>query len=140
MIDRNAVLGKYDHHCAYCGCEITLKTMQVDHKIPKCSGGTDDIENLLPACRLCNHYKRGGSPNHLRWLLVDMHKKLKNIYIFRVAEKYGMINWKEWSGEFYFEKIDGPYYDPWESQPDNQNNRENKIKGKGLGDGKTYFV
>lgn len=115
MIDRQKVLEKYNGHCAYCGCEITLKTMQVDHRIPKRSGGKDNMENLIPSCRLCNHYKRGGNPNYLRGLLVDMKKKLENSYIFRVAQKYGMINWKDWDGVFYFEKQAGELYkDPWE--------------------------
>ena len=32
--EREEVLKKYDGHCAYCGAEITLKQMQVDHLIP----------------------------------------------------------------------------------------------------------
>jgi 5-methylcytosine-specific restriction endonuclease McrA len=103
MIDRTKILEKYNEHCAYCGCKITLKTMQVDHKISKHLGGTDKINNLMPTCRLCNHYKRSGGVEYLRYLLLDMQRKLQKIYIFRVAEKYGMINWNEWSGKFYYE-------------------------------------
>jgi hypothetical protein len=33
-----------------------------------------------------------------------MRRKLENIYIFRVAEKYGLVQWSGWGGEFYFEK------------------------------------
>jgi hypothetical protein len=33
-----------------------------------------------------------------------MLRKLDKVYIFRVSEKYGMINWKEWDGLFYFER------------------------------------
>jgi 5-methylcytosine-specific restriction endonuclease McrA len=104
MIDRKAVLNKYDSHCAYCGCEITIKSMQVDHMKPKCSGGTDEPSNLMPSCRLCNHYKRSGDVEYLRMLLSEMYRKLHNIYIFRVAEKYGMVVWKDWDGKLYFEK------------------------------------
>lgn len=28
---RKLVFNKYNGHCAYCGCELTMKTMQVDH-------------------------------------------------------------------------------------------------------------
>ena len=28
---REAVFNKYGGRCAYCGCELTLRTMQVDH-------------------------------------------------------------------------------------------------------------
>lgn len=34
-IDRQFVLDKYDGRCAYCGCNLTIKQMQVDHIIPK---------------------------------------------------------------------------------------------------------
>ena len=35
MINRQDVLEKYNNHCAYCGKEIDLKSMQVDHKQPR---------------------------------------------------------------------------------------------------------
>lgn len=28
---RQQIFEKYNGHCAYCGCELTMKTMQVDH-------------------------------------------------------------------------------------------------------------
>jgi hypothetical protein len=30
----------------------------VDHKIPRCKGGTDDLENLVVCCEKCNQRKR----------------------------------------------------------------------------------
>ena len=63
---REAVYRKYDGHCAYCGREIAYKDMQVDHFQPLRAwgiedAGTDDLDNLMPACRMCNHYKRANS-------------------------------------------------------------------------------
>lgn len=57
---REAVYRKYDGHCAYCGHEIAYKDMQVDHFQPLRAwgiedAGTDDLDNLMPACRMCNH-------------------------------------------------------------------------------------
>lgn len=66
---RYAVYAKYNGHCAYCGCEIDYKDMQVDHIKPKCRNnettaerhlggvGEDSIENFNPSCRMCNFYK-----------------------------------------------------------------------------------
>jgi len=52
-------------HCSYCTCEISTELppthpqkATADHIIPVAEGGTDDIENLIPACLLCNE-KRG---------------------------------------------------------------------------------
>ena len=102
---RLQVYKKYDGHCAYCGCEIQYKDMQVDHIQPKRTMGNDDISNLLPTCRLCNHYKRGYVLEQFRvWLLGGLVDRLRKIYIVRVAEKYGMITFHEWDKKFYYEK------------------------------------
>lgn len=45
----------YNHRCAYCGEE---KPLTRDHDLPLSRGGTDDIANIIPACRLCNSKKR----------------------------------------------------------------------------------
>lgn len=60
---RVAVYKKFDGHCAYCGRHIAYNNMQVDHFKPQRAwnpedSGTDGIENLMPSCRMCNHYKR----------------------------------------------------------------------------------
>jgi hypothetical protein len=104
---RQAVYNKFGGHCAYCGNEIEIKDMQVDHVIPKRIGGMDDINNLNPACRRCNHYKRASSIERFRTLLLTLHERIKGNYICKVAEDYGIIAVKEWDGKFYFEKIGG---------------------------------
>jgi 5-methylcytosine-specific restriction endonuclease McrA len=44
------------HHgrCAYCGVEGPL---QPDHRVPLALGGSNLIENILPACGRCNRRK-----------------------------------------------------------------------------------
>lgn len=69
-IDRQKVYDKYNGHCAYCGKAIKIKDMQVDHILPKRNGGTDDIANLNPSCRLCNHYKRAADTETFRNVLL----------------------------------------------------------------------
>lgn len=47
-----------DKHCAYCGKELhPLRDFCIDHVTPKCAGGTDDMSNLVAACRPCNNTK-----------------------------------------------------------------------------------
>ena len=106
-IDRQKVYEKYNGHCAYCGKAITIKDMQVDHILSKRNGGTDDIDNLNPSCRMCNHYKRAADIETFRNdLLGGLIKRLMKIYIFRVALDYGMITINGWDKKFYFEKTD----------------------------------
>lgn len=106
-IDRQKVYDKYSGHCAYCGKAINIKDMQVDHILPKRNGGTDDIDNLNPSCRLCNHYKRAADIETFRNdLLGGLLDRLMKIYIFRVALDYGIISINGWGNKFYFEETD----------------------------------
>lgn len=104
-IDRDAVYKKYNGKCSYCGDNIELKNMQVDHIVPIRDGGTDEYDNLNPTCRMCNHYKRGDNLESFRqWKLGKLINRLNKIYIFRMAVKYGMVEIKYWDRKFYYEK------------------------------------
>jgi 5-methylcytosine-specific restriction endonuclease McrA len=46
---------RYDGRCAYCSGQGPLTR---DHRIPLARGGSNAIENLVPACRSCNARKR----------------------------------------------------------------------------------
>lgn len=48
--------GKY--RCAICGKYFKKEDIDVDHRIPKRNGGTDDLWNLQATCRHCNRSKR----------------------------------------------------------------------------------
>lgn len=49
--EKCALLGNV---CIYCG---EAKPLTRDHDVPLTRGGTDDIANLLPACKSCNSRK-----------------------------------------------------------------------------------
>ena len=79
--------------------------MQVDHIVPLRLGGADNFENYNPSCRLCNHYKRATRLENWRNVFLGgLIKRIRSIYIVKVAERYGMITFHEWDGKFYFEK------------------------------------
>ena len=103
MINRQKIHAKYDGRCAYCGQEISLKQMQVDHILPKSIGGSDCYKNLNPSCRLCNHYKRSSTPGKFRLKMRTLHERLEKIYIVRVALRYGIIKLNNFD-KFYYEK------------------------------------
>ena len=57
-----------DHHmCQYCGSHA--KELTLDHVIPKHRGGSHVWENLVSACRSCNHHKGGRSVEEARMAL-----------------------------------------------------------------------
>jgi 5-methylcytosine-specific restriction endonuclease McrA len=105
-MDRQAVYSKYGGRCAYCGREIAYKDMQVDHMIPKANGGTDDMENLMPSCRTCNHYKRAERLEYFRQMIATIPKKLgEREYIYKVGMAYGFYDAEPMDVVFYFEKV-----------------------------------
>lgn len=101
---RIKVHDKYNKKCAYCGNKISLEEMKIDHLIPQSKGGTDDLENLMPSCEICNHYKDSHNFNKFKYLVNNIIVKIKKLYIIKVAIRYNLIQFKEFSG-FYFETL-----------------------------------
>jgi 5-methylcytosine-specific restriction endonuclease McrA len=108
---RQQVYEKYDGHCAYCGCELEYKDMQVDHldSVYRADilGQEPDnsIDNLMPSCRQCNFYKGTMSVDEMRKRLETFEREylLKNFDV-RLGIRYGMLSVKRWNGLFYFEE------------------------------------
>lgn len=61
-LDRFEVFKRDGFTCQYCGGHPPDKTLEVDHIVPVCKGGTDDIHNLITSCFDCN---RGKGKNEL---------------------------------------------------------------------------
>lgn len=52
------VFSKTNGRCWYCGADIEpFGNWEVDHQHPRSRGGSDSIDNLVPACRKCNSEK-----------------------------------------------------------------------------------
>lgn len=108
---REEVYRKYDGHCAYCGRKIEYKDMQVDHFKPLRAwsiddAGTDDLSNLMPSCRMCNHYKRANSLETFRRYIEEIPLKLGANYIYKVGIVYGEVAENPHPVKFYFEQFD----------------------------------
>ena len=49
-----ALLAHHGGACGYCGSKVLI---EIDHRTPLARGGSNLIENILPACRRCNRRK-----------------------------------------------------------------------------------
>lgn len=104
-VQRNAVYDKCNGHCAYCGCDLAYKDMQVEHVKPLSICGADNMENMLPSCRSCNHYKSTLDLEDFREWLGGLHNRmLRDSVNYRTLNRYGIIRQAKTSVVFYFEK------------------------------------
>ena len=103
---RTRVYEMYGGHCAYCGREIDITEMQVDHVQAVYLGGADEIENYRPACRSCNFYKSTMSVEGLREQLGLIIGRLEKLLTFRLALAHGLIQLTGRPVKFYFEEYD----------------------------------
>ena len=118
---RQNVFEKYKGHCAYCGKEIDIKDMQVDHAIAYAQSvyGRDwervsemifdntinDFDNLMPSCRQCNFYKGIRDIEQFRARIKnELEHTCRQTFQTRLAIQFGMIEYHEWDGKFYYEK------------------------------------
>jgi hypothetical protein len=81
---RGDVLDKTDGHCWY--CSTLLKPYQrevhplrqnrnycIDHAVPRSTGGSDEFENLVPSCWICNNRKGDMTIEEFRQLISQYH-------------------------------------------------------------------
>jgi hypothetical protein len=118
---RGQIHQKFGGRCAYCGQEITVKDMQVDHIIPKrhyseihgclivkakkfTEYGLNDTRNLNPACRPCNNRKSSCTLEEFREEIAAQVTRLRrDSNQFRLAERFGLVVATEQPVLFYFE-------------------------------------
>lgn len=103
---REEAYNKCKGHCAYCGCELEYKDMQVDHVVAVSRGGSNEIDNLLPACRQCNYDKHKKTIEGFRTRISkELYKSLERVFVYRLAKKYNLIKEEPRVVKFYFEQL-----------------------------------
>lgn len=105
--ERQQAYGKCNGHCGYCGAKIDYKDMQIDHMEPLRRGGADDLSNMLPACRSCNHYKATLTVEEFRGYLAGIPRRLMRDSIpFQVGSRFGIVRSETNKPVFYFEQME----------------------------------
>lgn len=104
---RLQVYNKYNGHCAYCGCRLEYKDMQVDHiESVYAHNGGDTLANYMPSCRQCNFYKSTFSLEDYRKRLQTVNIRLRKQFLYNLAIKYRMVTEHNEPIRFYFEKME----------------------------------
>lgn len=103
---RFKVYNKYKGHCAYCGCELRLEEMQIDHLKDFYNNGENlNFDNLMPSCRQCNFYKSTHTLEVFRSELGKLRERLNKEFIYRLSKKYDLITENDKEIKFYFEVL-----------------------------------
>lgn len=66
---REAIYAAHDYRCALCGAKPPKDKLTLDHIVPRSKGGTNDAENLQPACPRCNR-RKGNRDEAARWAAI----------------------------------------------------------------------
>lgn len=104
----NRMLFKRDHNlCMYCGKTYTYADLTRDHVTPRAQGGADTWENVVAACKRCNHFKADRTPeqagmqllavpfapNIFEWMYLAQHKVLADQMDYLQKQFTGQRHW-----------------------------------------------
>ncbi len=122
---REEIYNKFGGLCAYTGKPLG-EDWQIDHVTPHlhyrfklAEGDVNNKDNLFPALRIVNHYKRAHGLEGFRKYMKSFHKRLAKLpkntlvektkrrkeYMFKIADAFDISIDKPFSGVFYFETI-----------------------------------
>lgn len=106
--EKNKLFNMFDGCCAYCGTKLkNMGAMQADRKVPLALGEADTMENLFPACKSCNHYKRTFDVEGFRKYLSGIPRRLMcSNTAFNAAVRYGLVKLTGDEVTFYFETVE----------------------------------
>jgi 5-methylcytosine-specific restriction endonuclease McrA len=95
-----------DHHtCQYCG--VRGRDLTLDHVVPRHRGGRHTWDNLVSACRACNHRKGGRTPEEARMQLrrPPAEPHATSYYLFhQYLENDSFRNWQKFIPDWEREK------------------------------------
>lgn len=72
---RRSILMRDRETCQYCGAQPGRAHLTVDHVIPRSRGGETTWENVVTACRDCNHRKGGRTPEEAGMTLLTIPRQ-----------------------------------------------------------------
>ena len=93
-LSRRAVFHRDASTCVYCGGSAT----SIDHVVPRSRGGTHTWDNVVAACRRCNHTKADRSLAELGWKLPHPPRTPSGAAWRLLGARAVDPRWREWLG------------------------------------------
>jgi len=85
-VTRRGVLKRDNFTCQYCGRTQSSSDLTLDHVLPRSRGGKNTWENVVAACKPCNHRKGNRTPAeaHMRLLRQPFRPRYLALVVFDV--------------------------------------------------------
>ena len=93
-LSRRAVFTRDGQTCVYCGSSAT----SIDHVVPRSRGGTHTWDNVVAACRRCNHTKADRSLAEMGWALPHPPRTPSGAAWRLLGTRSVDPRWREWLG------------------------------------------
>jgi 5-methylcytosine-specific restriction endonuclease McrA len=93
-LSRRAVFTRDGQTCVYCGGSAT----SIDHVVPRSRGGTHTWDNVVAACRRCNHTKADRSLAEMGWVLPHPPRTPSGAAWRLLGARTVDPRWSEWLG------------------------------------------
>lgn len=109
---RHSVLNKYDSKCAYCGCELSINSLRLDHIIPvkrgefKATKNSELLNDFNPCCNSCNSSKGALSIKDWKKIIISrLDNLVDSNYNLRLLVVLDIIRMTDTRILFYYEKL-----------------------------------
>jgi len=93
-LTRREVFLRDKYTCQYCG--IRSRDLTVDHIMPKHRGGRHSWENLVTACKSCNHRKGGKTPEEAHMRLLTQARAPQVPYHYGIYQRANGVIDQNW--------------------------------------------
>ncbi|MBA3369188.1 MAG: HNH endonuclease [Geodermatophilaceae bacterium] len=91
-LSRRAVFARDSGKCVYCGITAT----SIDHVVPRSRGGTHSWDNVVAACRRCNHAKADRTLAEMGWRLRTAPQAPRGASWHLHSQGITDVTWQEW--------------------------------------------
>ena len=94
---RRGVLTRDRETCQYCGVQPGRTQLTVDHVLPRSRNGQTTWENVVTACRECNHRKGGRTPEEANMVLATKPRQPQYVAFALLGELERHDVWKKYA-------------------------------------------
>jgi 5-methylcytosine-specific restriction endonuclease McrA len=94
---RRGIFARDREICQYCGTQPGRAQLTMDHVVPRSQGGATTWENVVTACRECNHRKGGRTPEQANMLLLATPRQPQYLAFALLGEMERHDVWRKYA-------------------------------------------